>query len=112
MELKLNIYNKKNIVKTYTTDTYDIMFGTFEDLINTFDLDHLDIGDDVELIKSVSQIILNNFNGILKPLIKDIFDGLTDEELKYTKISEIGIVLINIVKFTIDQILKGAKGKN
>ena len=33
MELKLNIYNKKNIEKTYSTDTYDLMFGTVEDFI-------------------------------------------------------------------------------
>ena len=39
MELKLNIYNKKEIVKTYTAETYDLMFGTVEDLIDLINLD-------------------------------------------------------------------------
>ena len=31
MDLKLNIYDKKEITKTYTAETYDLMFGTVED---------------------------------------------------------------------------------
>lgn len=51
----------------------------------------------------------------VKNLLKDIFDGLTDEELKNVKVSEIASVLIDVVKFTIQQLnisFKGQKGKN
>ena len=50
--------------------------------------------------------------GIIKPLLKDIFEGLTDEELKKTKVSEISTALVEIVKFSISQITKGTNGKN
>ena len=39
-------------------------------------------------------------------------EGLTDEELKNTKVSEISTALVEIVKFSISQITKGTNGKN
>lgn len=111
MDLKLNIYEKKKIVKTYTAETYDLMFGTVEDLIDLIDLDQLKNGTDTEIIKLVGKVIINGM-GIIKPLLKDIFEGLTDEELKNTKVSEISTALVEIVKFSISQITKGTNGKN
>lgn len=111
MDLKLNIYEKKKIVKTYTAETYDLMFGTVEDLIDLIDLDQLENGTDAEIIKLVGKVIINGM-GIIKPLLKDIFEGLTDEELKKTKVSEISTALVEIVKFSISQITKGTNGKN
>lgn len=111
MDLKLNIYEKKKIVKTYTAETYDLMFGTVEDLIDLIDLDQLKNGTDAEIIKLVGKVIINGM-GIIKPLLKDIFEGLTDEELKKTKVSEISTALVEIVKFSILQITKGTNGKN
>ena len=111
MDLKLNIYEKKKIVKTYTAETYDLMFGTVEDLIDLIDLDQLKNGTDAEIIKLVGKVIINGM-GIIKPLLKDIFEGLTDEELKKTKVSEISTALVEIVRFSISQITKGTNGKN
>lgn len=111
MDLKLNIYEKKKIVKTYTAETYDLMFGTVEDLIDLIDLDQLKNGTDAEIIKLVGKVIINGM-GIIKPLLKDIFEGLTDKELKKTKVSEISTALVEIVKFSISQITKGTNGKN
>ena len=111
MDLKLNIYEKKKIVKTYTAETYDLMFGTVEDLIDLIDLDQLKNGSDIEIIKLVGKIIVSGM-GTIKPLLKDIFEGLTDEELKKTKVSEISTALVEIVKSSISQITKGTNGKN
>lgn len=111
MDLKLNIYEKKKVVKTYTAETYDLMFGTVEDLIDLIDLDQLKNGSDIEIIKLVGKIIVSGM-GTIKPLLKDIFEGLTDEELKKTKVSEISTALVEIVKFSILQITKGTNGKN
>lgn len=111
MDLKLNIYEKKKVVKTYTAETYDLMFGTVEDLIDLIDLDQLKNGTDAEIIKLVGKVIISGM-GIIKPLLKDIFEGLTDEELKNTKVSEISTALVEIVKFSISQITKGTNGKN
>lgn len=111
MELKLNIYEKRNIVKTYTAETYDIMFGTVEDLIDVLNLDGLNTNDNSELINVASKVVVNGMN-IVKPLLKDMFEGLTDEELKNTKVKEIATVLVEVVKFTVEQIAKGSNGKN
>lgn len=111
MDLKLNIYNKKEIEKTYTAETYDLMFGTVEDLLDLINLDKMKTGSDEELIQIVSEAVMKGM-GIIKPLIKDIFDGLTDEELRNTKTAEIAQVLVEVVKYTINEISKGATGKN
>ena len=48
---------------------------------------------------------------IIKPLLKEMFEGLTDDELKHTKVSEIATALVEVVKFSISQMTKGANGK-
>lgn len=111
MDLKLNIYEKKKIAKTYTAETYDLMFGTVEDLLNVIDIDNIQSDNKAELLKAIAKVIANSLD-IVKPLLKDIFDGLTDDELRQTKMSEIIEVLTNIVTYSINQITKGNNGKN
>lgn len=111
MDLKLNIYEKRKVVKTYTAETYDLMFGTVEDLLNVIDIDNIQAGDKTELIKAVAKVLAHSMD-IVKPLLKDVFDGLTDEELRNTSIKEIVDVLSNIVTYSINQITKGNNGKN
>ena len=63
MLLKLNIYNKKNITKTYTTESYDIMFGTVEDLLNLIDLEKFNNSkNDMEFIKVVTEAVVKGFD--------------------------------------------------
>ena len=109
--MKLNIYEKRAIVKTYEADTYDLMFGTVEDVANAVNLDSLTSGTDAEIIKLVGNLVMNSLSTV-KDLLKDVFDGITDEELKHTKIKEIATVMVDIVKFTIKQINLGDDGKN
>lgn len=109
--MKLNIYEKKKIIKTYEAETYDLMFGTVEDLINLIDLDKLQTGSDVEVIKLVGNLVMQGMD-IIRPLLLDIFDGLTIEELRHTKVSEIASILVEVVKFAISQLSLGANGKN
>ena len=112
--MKLNIYDKKEIIKTYETDTYDLMFGVIEDVADAINLDQLETGSDVEIIKLVGQLVINSMDTV-KNLLKDIFDGITDEELKKVKVTEIAHVLIDVVTFTVAQLnvsFKGKDGKN
>ena len=111
MELKLNIYEKKNIVKTYTVETYDLMFGTVEDLLNVIDIDNIQAEDKKELVKAIAKILAHSLD-VVKPFLKDVFDGLTDEELRNTKLKEIIDVIANIITYSINQITKGNNGKN
>lgn len=99
MQLTLNIYNPqtKEVAKTYTTETVDIMFGTVEDLIDIIDMEKLD--DTKELAK----VILVAMKKV-KPLLKEVFDGLTDEDLKNTKIKELVPLFMNIVRYAMSEI--------
>lgn len=111
MELKLNIYEKRNIVKTYTAETYDLMFGTVEDLLNVIDVDNIKAEDKTELVKAIAKILAHSLD-IVKPLLKDVFEGLTDDELRNTKLKEIVDVLATVITYSINQITKGNNGKN
>lgn len=111
MDLKLNIYEKKQIVKTYTAETYDLMFGTVEDLLDVIDIDNIQAGNKADLLKAVAKVLASSLD-IVKPLLKDIFEGLTDEELRKTKLSEIVDAISNIITYSINQITKGNNGKN
>lgn len=90
-EIKLNIYDRetKQIAKTYTTDSIDLMFGTVEDILEVIDIDKLDDQRAVAvmIVKAWAQ---------LKPFLKDIFPGLTDDEIKGIKINEMIPVFMQI----------------
>ena len=103
-DLRLNIYNGKNIEKTYVADEIDIMFGTVEDLLDVIDFD--DLNDEKEVVKVVIKT-LNN----LKPFLKQIFDGLTDDEIKRTKLKELVPLFVDIVTYTMEE-LKALMSKN
>ena len=104
MELVLNIYDEKTkmIAKQYTAETADIMFGTIEDLIDVIDVDKLN--DNMEWAKVIVLAMKK-----LKPLLKEVFTGVTDEELKNTKVKELVPLFINIIKFMMSEI-KGMGG--
>lgn len=109
--MKLNIYEKKQIVKTYEVDSYDLMFGVLEDVADAIKLDELKNGTDVEILKMAGNLVLHSMDTV-KDLFKDIFEGITDEELKKCKISEMAVVLVDVVKFTLTQLNKGFGSKN
>lgn len=109
--MELNIYKKREIVKTYTADTYDLLFGVLEDVADAVKLDEMKTGTDAEIIKIVTNLVLHSM-GTVKDLLKDIFPGITDEELKHTRVSEIAQVIIDVVKYTIGQLMQGFNSKN
>ena len=99
MQLVLNIYDpvSKMIAKQYTAETVDIMFGTIEDLIDIIDVEKLN--DNMEWAKVIGVGMKK-----LKPLLKEVFTGVTDEELKNTKIKELVPLFINIFKYMMSEI--------
>lgn len=104
--MQLNVYKNREIEKTYEAENYDLMFGTVEDIMTIFDIDALKTGSDVELINLVTKALPTCLN-IINPLLKDIFAGLTDEELKRVKLKEVAIVLVDVIKYTLTEISKG-----
>lgn len=109
--MKLNIYDKKKIVKTYTADTYDLMFGTMEEVANAVNIDEMKTGSEEEILKAVLKLVVGSM-GTIKDLMKDIFDGITDEELKGAKVKEMARVLVEVVQYTIAELSQGFGSKN
>ena len=100
-EIALNIYKKGKdgweVDKTYKTDSYDLMLGTVEDFLEVVNLEKMD--DGVELTKMVKAMF-----GQLSPLLKDIFPGLNDEELKRTKAKEVVRTLVQTITAVVDSL--------
>ena len=97
--INLNIYSadKRTVEKTYTAETYDLMLGTVEDLMQVIDVDKM--SDNVEITK----MVLKSF-AKLKPFIKDIFPDATDDDLKRVKIKELIPMFIQVFKTVIDDL--------
>lgn len=107
----LNIYNKKEVVKTYKVDSYDIMFGVLEDVSNAVKIDEMKSGSNEEIAKAVINLVTNSLDTV-KDLLKDIFDGITDEEIRCTRVSEIVQVFIDVVTYTIKAMRRNINPKN
>lgn len=111
--MKLDIYDHKTVVKTYETDTYEIMFGTVEDLINAAKLDTIEKGSDAEIVVAATNLVTTSMDTV-KDLLKDIFEGLTDDEIKHTRVSDIVNVIVEVILYAVGQIsiFGGNKRKN
>lgn len=108
--MKLNIYEKKKVVKTYTADSYDLMLGTLEDVANAVKLDNMKTGSKAEILSMAMNLVKDSYSTVID-LMKDVFDGISDEELRKTKVIEIVNVLADIVTVTVRQLNMGF-GKN
>lgn len=98
MEMKLNVYEKNGeILKTYTASEFDLMWGTIEDLVNCIDIDRID--DNAAVGKMILHVLPQ-----LKPLLKQIFPGLTDSEIRCTKVKELVPIFLNAFKYAFREI--------
>lgn len=114
MELKLNIYDGKKIVKTYAANDFTLTTGVCEDIINTIDIDKLTSGklDDKALGIEVVKVVAKSFSKF-RPFLQDVFEGLTEDEYRHTSIKEVAGVVITIVQYTVSELFNvGGTSKN
>ena len=109
--MKLNIYEKREIVKTYNAECYDLMTCTVEDILNVLQIDKLTGDSDMDLIRYVGTMLPTCWS-VIKPLILDIFEGLTEEEMRNTRMKEVAIVIVEVVKYAFWDISRGITEKN
>lgn len=106
--MTLNIYSateKGKIEKTYVAESYDLMLGTVEDILHIIDVDKLN--DQVATVK----MVINLFD-TLKPFLKDVFEGVTDEELRHVSARELIPTFMQIFSAIMDDIGLIKTGKN
>ncbi len=105
IELKIYCKNDKNKVeKVLQAEGYDLMLGTVEEFMQIIDVDKLD--NSVE----VAKMIVKGY-GKFKPLLRDVFPEVTDEELNRTKVSELVKTVVQI-GIAITESLKELKSGN
>lgn len=111
MELKLNIYNENDEVeKTYTTQTFRIKLGLLNDFINIMNADRLSVvlknvgnskeRDNEALISLVCEL-MNESKQLVYDLFKQLFKGLTDDELNKCYIDELVAVVKDLTKYAV-----------
>lgn len=119
MELKLNIYNERtcrSINKTVTANDFELSTGVCEDVLDIINIDMFEGGlsalSDESATALVVGIIKNGYPFFIQ-LIKEIFD-LTDEEAKFIKMTELAKVVMDIAKYSFNQLAEslGSKTKN
>lgn len=97
MELKLNIYDKKTVVKTYTANTLSLEYGLVEDLLDVVDFEKMD--DNTELGKMILKIL-----PLIKPFLLNIFEGLSEDEIRHVNVFEMKDVFVEIYKYILELI--------
>lgn len=115
MELKLNIYTTKScreLEKTYVSDDFKLSVGVAEDILDLIDID-LFVGD-MDEGQQMLQLIKTVIKGksAFKDIVKNIFEGITDDELGRTDIREFCKVLYDAVVYTIAGIIEVSPEKN
>lgn len=106
MELTLNIYEGKKVVKQYTADSIDLSFGVIEDVLDAFDFEGMTSGSNAEIAKAIIKC-----KGQLKPFLMDIFDGVTAEEIRKTRTNNLIEIFRKLYQYAVGE-LNGFVSKN
>ena len=107
---KLNIYkpHSKEIEKTYETQKVHVLYGTLEDIAGVVNCEFTDENKAVSIGKAVIQAM-----PVINDLLLTMFDGLTAEELRRTKLDEIIHLIIDVTLYTADEMMSiGAEEGN
>lgn len=106
MELKLNIYDGRKVTKIYTCETIDITFGVLEDVLHALNLESLKTGDKKEL----TAMVMNCFDQV-RPFLMDLFDGVTADEIRHTRMSNLVEIFRNLYVYATNELNIATKNK-
>lgn len=99
--LILNIYGrgkeKNTVLKQYMADGYDLTLGTVAKICDIVNADSMT--DEMSIAVAVAKGA-----GEIMPLLKDIFDDVTDEELERVKMKELMLLFVQIARESIKSI--------
>lgn len=107
MNLILKIYDDsgKNVVKTYESTTYDLMFGTVQKLMELLKIEEID--NQVEMLKTVYGAWEE-----IKTVLSGVFPDVTSEEWKNVKVKELLPLIIGIAKYSVSEMFTIPTEKN
>lgn len=106
---------KRAIVKTYKAETYDLMWGTVEDVANAFKLDNVQELTEEQLNQLIGAFIVEHLPQVHE-FLKDIFEDITDDEIRNTKAEDVVMVFIDLIIYTVTKVSRsfswGKSSKN
>jgi hypothetical protein len=117
MDLKLNIYKDKycrELARQVTAKDFELSTGICEDVLDVINIDALDGGFFTLSPESKTEIaigIVRNGFPFFKEIMQELFD-ISEEEIRYTKISEIANVVIQIVNYSKKELVSSLGGKH
>lgn len=99
MELTLKIYDGKKVIKTYTAETIDFSFGVVEDILDALNFESMKTGDKAELAAMIIKCSKQ-----LKPFLMDIFDGVTAEEIRNTRMQNLIEIFRGLYQYATEEL--------
>ena len=93
-ELKTYKADNKTVAKTYRSDRVGIRFGTVKGILKAIPKEGIDLNDDM----AVGRLLLQEWENI-SPLFRNIFPGLTEEELDTCEIEDMIEVMRVVIAF-------------
>lgn len=103
MELVLKIYDGKKVVKEYKAETIDFSFGVVEDILDALNFEDMKTGSNTELAAMVVKCSKQ-----LKPFLMDIFEGVTADEIRHTRIQNLIEVFRGLYRFATAELTAAA----
>lgn len=98
MNLVLKIYDDKeqNVMKSYESTTYDIMFGTVMKLMELLKIEDMD--NQMEMLKTIYEAWSE-----IKAVLSAVFPEATDEDWMHVKVKELLPIIIGIAKYSVTE---------
>lgn len=111
MELKLNVYKNRQIEKTYVTEDFRLTTGTCEDVLNAIQIDKLGAIDLDKIGDAPPMEFLIMFTSVQKqfrPIMKEVFEGLTDDEYRRTYMEDVAGIAWHIIMYTLTNLFNAS----
>lgn len=98
--LKLPIYEKNEIVKTYEVRDFVIPYGIIQDILRIIEPEKL---NDTVAVAGMVVTSLKEVNDLLV----DLFPGLTEEELRHADLGDVVGVVVEIASYAVNKLTRG-----
>lgn len=105
--MELTIYKNGEAVKTFKSDSFELTFGAMEDIANAMDLDSIAKGTNEEIIAN-GMNLMKHAGHTVRGLLHEIFNDITDEDIRHARVKDIIRVLVEAVNHTIAEIEESA----
>ena len=107
MNLILKIYDDsgKNVVKSYESKTYDLMFGTVMKLMELLKVEDMD--DQLEMLKTIYGAWEE-----IKTVLAGVFPEATNDDWKHVRVKELLPMILEIAKYSVTEMFTIPTEKN